>query len=70
MEYIEDEFTKEYRQLSRKQKIFAEMLLYSFIAFQTGNKSKIKILKSCGMSMDGKKVVKYEIEVPRHEGKE
>lgn len=59
-----DDFLKRYRQLNAKQKILAEITFYSYIAFHTNNESRIKVTKTRGNTIDGKKVLKYEIEVP------
>uniref|UniRef100_UPI00359C7885 hypothetical protein n=1 Tax=Enterococcus faecalis TaxID=1351 RepID=UPI00359C7885 len=58
-----DEFLEIYRQLGQKNKIFAEILIYSFIAFHTQNKSRIEVAKSDRKTVNGQRTVKYEIEV-------
>ena len=59
-----DEFLDLYRELDVQQKIWAELLFYSFLAEKTKNESKIRISKSNGKTLSGEKIIKYEIEVP------
>ena len=58
-----DEFLEIYRQLGQKNKIFVEILLYAYIVFGTQNKSMIEVAKSNRKTVNGKRTVKYEIEV-------
>ncbi|MDT2770512.1 hypothetical protein P7H46_06595 [Enterococcus pseudoavium] len=58
-----NEILKTYCKLGPKKKVFAEILIYAFIAFNAQNKSGIEISKSVRETIDGKRTVKYEIEV-------
>lgn len=58
-----DEVLETYRKLGSKKQVFAEILIYAFIAFHTQNKSGIEIAKSSRKTINGKRTVKYEIEV-------
>ncbi|EOI57472.1 hypothetical protein [Enterococcus gilvus] len=58
-----DEVLETYRKLGSKKRVFAEILIYTFIAFHTQNKSGIEIAKSSRKTINGKRTVKYEIEV-------
>lgn len=59
-----DDFLDLYRKLDVQQKVWAELLFYSFLAVKTKNESKIRISKSKGKTLSGEKIIKYEIEVP------
>ncbi|WP_303220182.1 hypothetical protein [Enterococcus asini] len=59
-----NEILANYRKLNPKNKIFAEILIYAFIAFQSQNKTGIEITKSKSKTINGKRTLKYEIEVP------
>lgn len=59
-----DEILANYRILNPKNKIYAEILIYAFIAFQSKNKTGIEITKSKSKTINGKRTLKYEIEVP------
>lgn len=58
-----DEILETYRKLGPKNQIFAEILIYAFIAFHTQNKRGIEIAKSSRKTINGKRTIKYEIEV-------
>lgn len=59
-----NEILDKYRKLKPKNKIFAEILIYAFIAFEFKNKTGVEITKSKGSTINGKRILKYEIEVP------
>ncbi|MGX7163373.1 hypothetical protein [Enterococcus massiliensis] len=59
-----DEILEKYRKLGSKNKIFAEILIYIFIAFESKNKTGVEVTKSKSQTINGKRTVKYEIEVP------
>lgn len=59
-----DEILEKYKGLKQSERVFAELLIYSYIAFDTGNKSEIKISKGEMKKLNGDTVIKYEIEVP------
>ena len=59
-----ENFLADYEKLKPKQKILAEITYYGFLGTHTKNKSGIRISKTRGSTMEGEKVIKYEIEVP------
>lgn len=59
-----DEILANYRKLKPKNKIFAEILIYAFIAFESKNETGVEITKSRSKTINGKRTLKYEIEVP------
>lgn len=59
-----DEILENYRKLKPKKKIFAEILIYAFIAFESKNETGVEITKSRSKTINGKRTLKYEIEVP------
>lgn len=60
---VMDEILETYRKLGPKSQVFAEILIYAFIAFHTQNKSRIEVAKSSKKTVNGLRTVKYEIEV-------
>jgi hypothetical protein len=59
-----NEILENYRKLKPKNKIFAEILIYAFIAIESKNKTAVEITKSKSQTINGQRTLKYEIEVP------